>query len=200
MDILFASSNEHKKKELSLLLAPHTIHLPSEFGISFDCEENGETFNQNAYLKAHALFVQARHLNMPVLADDSGLLVDALPGQLGVKTNRFGAEDGGPLLSAEQKNKLLLEKLKNRTDRTARFVTCLTLIFPNGIVITAEGQAEGYILDKSIGEQGFGYDPVFFNNEANMPAGLMTTEQKNLYGHRGKASRALLKSIDTFNK
>ena len=196
MDILLASNNQHKLKELETLFAPHKLHTPEEFGIEFEVEENGDTFSDNAFIKARALRKVSGHLNMPVLADDSGLLVKALPGLLGVKTARFGSENGGPVLPAAEKNALLLEMLKDRDDRSACFVTNLVIIFPDNSVLTSEGRAPGYILNEPTGQGGFGYDPVFFNTEANMPGGLMTTAQKNQFGHRGKAARLLLQQIE----
>lgn len=198
MDILLASSNDHKRKELEILLKPHKLHLPSEFALSFDCEENAPTFEGNALIKAQALRKQAKDIDMPVLADDSGLIVNALPGLLGVKTARFGSPDGITILPAAEKNKLLLEMLKDKKDRTACFYCAVAMIFPNGRVITALGKAPGSILTEPTGNGGFGYDPVFFNNEANMPSGLLTVEGKNKYGHRGKATRALLKELEAF--
>ena len=111
MKILLASSNEHKRHEFSQLFAPHEILLPKDLGIQFDCEENGQTFLENAMIKAQALFDTAHRLGYPVMADDSGLIVPALPGLLGLRTARFGSENGGPLLSAHEKNQLLIKML-----------------------------------------------------------------------------------------
>ena len=127
MDILFASGNEHKKQEMQVLFEPDCIHLPKDFDLSFDCEETGTTFAENAMIKAQALAQKASALNMPVLADDSGLIVDALPGLLGVKTARFGSKDGEPILPAHVKNMLLLSMLKDVPfeKRSATFVCSL---------------------------------------------------------------------------
>lgn len=197
MDILLASSNEHKKGELSALLAPHVLHTPKELGFSFDCEENAPTFEGNAMIKARALMdvAKAHNVNMPVLADDSGLIVDALPNQLGVKTARFGSPDGVTVLPATEKNLLLIDTLKGVEDRSARFVCCLVLLNPDDSVIVAEGKVEGYILTQLVGTGGFGYDPVFYNLDADRAAGLLSPEEKNFYGHRGKAARLLLQKI-----
>ena len=117
MRILLASSNEHKRHEIQQMFPNHEIVLPKELGIDFDCEENGTTFLENAMIKASALYEVAKDLGLPILADDSGLMVPALPGRLGVKTARFGAEDGGPLLSAHEKNQLLIRNPVYRTQR-----------------------------------------------------------------------------------
>lgn len=195
MDILLATSSPHKRDELKSLFNSSFCHLPEEYSLSFDCEENGQTFEENAMIKAKALRELAKDIDMPVLADDSGLIVNALPGLLGVKTARFGSKDGKTLLSAEEKNKLLIKMLEGKEDRSACFYTSLVMIFPDGMTVTAEGKAEGRILNEPVGNAGFGYDPVFFNIEANKPAGLFLQGEKNLYGHRGKAVRNLIAKL-----
>ena len=128
--ILLASSNEHKRHEFSQLFKDYEILLPSDLGLSFDCEENGETFLDNALIKANALYEVAKDLRLPVMADDSGLIVPALPGLLGVRTARFGSVDGGPLLSAHEKNQLLIKMLEGKPedDRKAVFVCAIVMI------------------------------------------------------------------------
>ena len=195
MDILLASSNEHKKHELEIILKDHVLHTPKEFNISFDCDENALTFKENALIKARALRDVSASINMPVMADDSGLVVNSLPGLLGVKTARFGSPDGVTILPADEKNRLLLEMMKNKTDRSACFYCAIAFIYPDGKTFTTLGKAPGYILTQPVGNGGFGYDPVFFNTEANSPSALLSVEEKNLYGHRGKAVRQLLELI-----
>ncbi len=195
MDILVASSNEHKLQELQGLLAPHHLHLPKEFGLSFDCDETGTTFLENAMQKAMALKKVAGNIDMCILADDSGLVVDALPGELGVHTARFGSKEGEPVLPADVKNKLLLERLKGVKNRNARFICALVLLTDHRI-IKCEATAPGYIkTDISNGNGGFGYDPIFFNTEANCCFADMG-EQKNIFSHRAKAAKILLEKIE----
>ncbi|HAN43536.1 MAG TPA: non-canonical purine NTP pyrophosphatase [Sphaerochaeta sp.] len=199
MRILLASSNEHKRHEIQQMFPNHEIVLPKELGIDFDCEENGTTFLENAMIKASALYEVAKDLGLPILADDSGLMVPALPGRLGVKTARFGAEDGGPLLSAHEKNQLLIKMLdgKEGKDREAFFVCALVLMFNPYRIYTAVESAEGHILKEEVnGTGGFGYDPVFHCNEAGCSMAMLPDGQKNLYSHRGKAVRAIQKFID----
>ena len=199
MKILLASSNEHKRHEFSQLFAPHEILLPKDLGIEFDCEENGQTFLENATIKAKALFEVAHRLGYPVMADDSGLIVPALPGLLGLKTARFGSEDGGPLLSAHEKNQLLIRMLSGKTgdERKATFVCAIVLMLDRYRIYCAQECAEGRILEEEVnGTGGFGYDPVFFCNEAGTSMALLPDGGKNLYSHRGKASRCILKLID----
>lgn len=201
MKIVLASSNEHKKKEIQNLMKNHEIILPSQLGLSFDCEEDGETFLENAMIKAKSLFAVLEANNIhdyAVLADDSGLIVDALPGQLGVRTARFGSTDGVHLLSAKEKNELLLSKLKNVEDskRSARFVCAMVFLKDKWTYYCVQESAKGKILDKEIGSHGFGYDPVFFCSEAKSPMALLSEEEKNLYSHRGKATRKILRCIE----
>ncbi len=198
MRILLASSNEHKRHEIGQLFAPHEILLPKDLGLDFDCEENGTTFLENALIKANALYDVAHKLGIPVMADDSGLIVPALPGLLGVKTARFGAEDGGPLLCAHEKNELLLKMLegKGEEERKAFFVCAMVLIKDRYTVYCAQEHADGRILhEQAKGNGGFGYDPVFFCNEAGCSMATLPDGEKNKYSHRGKASRSLLKLI-----
>ncbi len=200
MKIILASSNEHKKKEIEQLFIGHEILLPKDFGISFDCEEDGITFIENAMIKAKALLDAAKGtkaLGIPVMADDSGLIVDALPGQLGVKTARFGSPDGKTILGAKEKYTLLLSRMEGlpQEKRSARFVCAMVLLKDEWTTYCVQESAEGRILEQPEGENGFGYDPVFYCNEAQSPMALLPEGDKNLYSHRGKASRAMLKLL-----
>lgn len=198
MRILFASSNEHKKKEIQQLFKDHEIVLPKELGIDFDCEETGETFMDNAILKARTLLGLSKGMGLPVLADDSGLLVDALPGELGVRTARFGSPDGGvTILGAHEKNQLLLSRMKGlpQEKRTARFMCAMVLMKDEWTIYCVQESATGRILTEEIGVNGFGFDPVFYNDDAQSPMGLVPEGHKNDYSHRGKAARKLLTLI-----
>lgn len=200
MKIILASSNEHKKKEIGDLFSGHQILLPKDLGIDFDCIEDGQSFIDNALIKAKALKKTLKTVNLShyaVLADDSGLIVDALPGLLGIKTARFGSKDGVTLLEAHQKNRLLLDKLEGveEAKRTARYVCALALIQDDWTIYCAQEIAEGRILESEIGQQGFGFDPVFYCIEAKSPMALLSEENKNKYSHRGKVARSILKLI-----
>lgn len=199
MKIILASSNKHKKKEIEELFSEYEVLLPKDLGIDFDCVEDGKTFIDNAMIKALALkevLKKASLSNYYVLADDSGLIVDALPNLLGVKTARFGSKDG-ILLEAHEKNKLLLSMLKNLEEpkRTARFICSMVLLKDDWTVYCVQEKTEGRILKEEIGLHGFGYDPVFYCNEAKSPMALLSEEDKNKYSHRGKAARSILKLI-----
>jgi XTP/dITP diphosphohydrolase len=198
MKIILASSNEHKKKEIEQLFVGHQILLPKDLGLSFDCIENGQTFLENAMIKAKALQQALKGLEgYAILADDSGLIVDALPGQLGVKTARFGSKDGVTLLEAHEKNKLLLSKLEGLKEeqRTARFICAMVLLKDAWTTYCVQEATEGRILESEIGLHGFGYDPVFYCNEAKSPMALLSDEGKNSCSHRGKAARSMLTLI-----
>ena len=200
MKIILASSNEHKKKEIEQLFVGHQILLPKDLGLDFDCVEDGNTFIENAIIKAKALKEALQNTfigDYSVLADDSGLIVDALPGQLGVKTARFGSPDGVTLLEAHEKNKLLLSKLIDLKEeqRTARFVCAMVLLKNDWTIYCVQEATEGRILEKEIGVHGFGYDPVFYCNEAQSPMALLSDEGKNSCSHRGKAAKSMLKLI-----
>jgi len=198
MDILLASSNKHKKEELEELLRPYRIHLPEELGIHFECEETGTTFEENALLKALTLIEMTQGItDMPVLADDSGLIVDALPGELGVHTARFGSKDGVTVLPAAQKNMLLIKRLEGVEceKRGATFHCVLALVERNGKKTVVEGLSRGRILEQPDGIGGFGYDPVFFNNEAGCPNSALGND-KGRYSHRGKAARMMKECLD----
>lgn len=201
MDILLASTNIKKTKELDKLLYPHHIYNPMDFGIKFECEENGKTFKENAIIKAKTLLEKTSNItNIPVLADDSGLIVSALHGELGVHTARFGSIDGKTLLSDSEKNKLLLNRLNGlkKKDRKAKFICVLVFIDRNLKIITASGVSRGYILEEPSGKEGFGYDPVFYNNLAHC-SNAELGENKNLFSHRGKAAEKLLKKLRNYH-
>ncbi len=192
MKLYFASSNDHKKTEMERLLPGFSITLPKEEGLSFSPEETGETYIENAIIKAKALYQMVK---TPVIADDSGLEVDALEGKPGVHTARFGEVDGIKL-SDREKYMLLLEKLKGKQNRKARFICAIVLYFSPQRIYVVQEVAEGKISDKPEGEHGFGYDPVFYNNEAGQIVALLPEGDKDYYSHRGKAARKLLKLVE----
>ena len=199
MRILLASSNEHKRHEIGQLFAPHEILLPKDLGIEFECDENGKTFLENAMIKANALYDVAHQLGIPVMADDSGLIVPSLPGLLGVRTARFGAEDGGPLLSAYEKNELLLKMLKDKSeeDRKAFFVCAMVLIKDRYTVYCAVEHADGRILhEQAKGNGGFGYDPLFYLPERGCTTAQLPAGEKNRISHRAMALRLLVEKLN----
>lgn len=192
MRIILASGNQHKLKELQELFPDDELVLPK----SFDCEENGSSFIENALIKARAL--QALYPNDAILADDSGLLVDALPGQLGIHTARYGSEEVGRMLSAQEKNSLLISNMKGVIDRTAHFVCALVFVQGPLRTFIVEESVKGSIIEEELGINGFGYDPVFFLKGKGCTTAQLPEGEKNMISHRGRAAaklRLLLNSI-----
>ncbi|WP_320127443.1 RdgB/HAM1 family non-canonical purine NTP pyrophosphatase [uncultured Sphaerochaeta sp.] len=194
MNIILATTNNHKRKEFSRILKDHTLFLPSDFALPFDFEETAETFTENSLGKARAL-AQIVPKGYAVLADDSGLCVDALKGQPGVRTARYGMEVFGHLLEEHERNEYLLKNMKDFTqieDRSASFVCALSLIVKSHRVFTICESVEGHITFEQYGKGGFGYDPVFFVTEAGKTMAELTGPEKDLYSHRGRATRHLI--------
>ena len=192
MDILFASTNINKVKELSRLLPSHKILLPKEKGIEFDHEETALTFYENALDKAKALFDIVK---IPVLEEDSGLCVPALGGEPGIYSARYGS-DGKNKLGDKEKNLYLLDKMKNISDRKAFFVCSMVLLIDHYKFYICQETLEGEIIHELKGESGFGYDPVFFIPKLGKTAAELSPEEKNEISHRGKAGRAIAALID----
>lgn len=194
MNILLASNNPHKKEEFARILASHTLVLPSELALRFDFEEDKETFTENALGKARALKAIAPEGYL-VLADDSGICIDALGGAPGVRTARYGMEEHGRMLESPERNAWLLKNLSHITkteERSARFVCALALIAGEHRVFTLCESVEGYIATESYGKGGFGYDPVFVVKEAGKTMAELTEQEKDRVSHRGRATRHLI--------
>ena len=181
--LVLASGNEHKILEISQMLPEFEVVGYKQFGYDFEIEENGETFYENALIKAKTV---SEKLNLPALADDSGICVDALNGAPGIYSARY-AGDGDD----KHNNQLLLKNMENQTDRKAKFVCCMVFYKPDGTIITATGETHGKILHEEQGENGFGYDPLFFSDDLNKCLGVATAEEKNTISHRYRAISAL---------
>lgn len=190
MDVIIASNNKHKIIEIKQILGNcfDRIYALAERGIEIDVEETGSTFRDNAYLKAEAV---CKISGLPALADDSGLSVNALDGAPGV----FSARYSGLHATDEENNKLLLKRLEGIEKRTAKFVSVVALVFPDGRKIDAEGETKGKILTVPDGEGGFGYDPLFFSDELSKSFGRASSEEKNAVSHRSKALKNLVKKL-----
>ena len=196
MKVILASQNQHKLVELSAILSQlgFEIALESEYGLHVDVDETGTTFEENSLLKAEAVMKAS---GMPVLADDSGLMVDALDGAPGVYSARYGHKS-----SDAERIAYLLENLKDvpAERRTAKFVCVITCLWPDGRRIVARGECPGQILFAPKGTGGFGYDPVFFVPELRKTFGQLTAEEKASVSHRGKALRAFAVALDDYLK
>ena len=183
MKVILASKNPHKLTELSAILSQHgfEIALESEYGLDIDVDETGTTFEENSLLKAEAVMKAS---GLPVLADDSGLMVDALNGAPGVYSARYGHKS-----SDGERTEFLLENMKDVPDgkRTAKFVCVITCLWPDGRKIVARGECPGVITREVHGENGFGYDPVFYLPELGMTYAELPSEQKNAISHRACA-------------
>ncbi len=193
MKLLIASNNEGKLREFKQILGDLFMDIvtPKDIGLAIDVEENGETFAQNALIKARAF---AKASGISAMADDSGLCVDALSGAPGVLSARFAGGHGDD----EANNNLLLQKLKDvREDkRSARFAVSIAFVGQDGTVLTSDGQAEGRILFEPAGVNGFGYDPLFYTEVYGKSFAQLTPQQKNEISHRGKALRAMRKLVE----
>lgn len=189
-EILVASTNKGKIVEIEAILKEVGIEvkgLLDVFKEGIDIEETGTTFKENALLKAKII---SDMTGKPVLADDSGIEVDALNKQPGVYSARFLGYD----TSYDIKNQYIIDAVKGK-ERTARYVSALALVIPGREPIIVEETMEGYIHDKMEGEHGFGYDPIFFFPPCNKTSAMMTTAEKNEHSHRGKALKKLLEII-----
>ncbi len=191
--IVFATGNQGKMREIREILGDLGLEVCSmkEAGISIDIEENGETYEENAMIKARAVAAQARE--DLVMADDSGLEVDYLGGEPGVYSARYLGED----TSYRIKNADLIKCLDGVPDgkRTARFVCAIAAVLPDGRELTARAVIEGRIGYEERGEGGFGYDPIFYVPELGKSTAELTEEEKNLVSHRGKALRLIKEEL-----
>lgn len=187
--IIFATGNENKMKEIRMILADLGMPILSmkEAGISVDVVEDGTTFEENALIKATEIAKEVE--NCIVLADDSGLEIDYLNKEPGIYSARYAGEN----TSYDIKNNLLLERLAGVPDekRTARFVCAVAAAFPDGSTEVVRGTIEGRIGYEIAGENGFGYDPIFYVPEYGCTTAEMDPETKNELSHRGNALRAM---------
>jgi XTP/dITP diphosphohydrolase len=204
MHLLLASGNAHKRREFAALFPEDTILTPPDIGLDFDHPETGTTFLENALGKAQAL----RHLcesspteelsaGIPVIiADDSGICVDALEGAPGLYSARFGSDLPDPPRSDEERTALLLQRLEGRSDREAHYVCAMVALFSTERFAVAQEVWEGRITEEvSSGTGGFGYDPVFLVPELGMTVADIGDERKHRISHRGKAAAQIKKLL-----
>ncbi len=186
MKLVLASKNPGKLRELQEILGSLGVEvlLESQVGLDLEVEETGTTFEENAFLKADAVMKAS---GLPAIADDSGLVVDALDGAPGVYSARFGGKESDAARTA-----LLLEKLEGvpAEKRTARFVSAIACRLPDGRTVPAKGSCEGVVADAPRGQGGFGYDPVFLVPSLGKTFAELSAEEKNQISHRGAALRA----------
>ena len=191
--LILATSNKDKAREIAEILkdTPFVVTTMKEEGFDPDIVEDGSTFEENALIKARAVHALAG--NAYVMADDSGLCIDALDGAPGIYSARFCGEDS----TYPEKFKKIFEMLKDVPEekRTAKFVCSIAVVRPDGTEFTVRGEICGVLHEKPVGDGGFGYDPIFYVPEFGMTTAQMTKEQKNSISHRGKASRAMAEKL-----
>ena len=191
MTILLATNNAHKKQEFEAIFPDWTLLLPADVGLAgWDHDETADTFLGNALGKAQALFKDAGGTHL-VLADDSGICVDALGGAPGIYSARYGQTADGKKITDPEKNLLLLKNLEGRTDRTARFVCALALVAGPHRVFTAEESWEGAVALSIDGIHGFGYDPLFLLPGRGVTSAQLAPAEKNRLSHRYRAARRI---------
>ena len=195
MKLVLASKNPKKMKEMNEILSAFGIEvcLQSDVSLDIDVEETGTTFEENSLLKAKAIMEAS---GLPAIADDSGLCVDALGGAPGVYSARYGGEG----LDDVGRYRLLLENLKGMSPRTAKFVSVITCCFPNGDVLTARGECPGTIAFAPQGDNGFGYDPVFWLPQMKKTFAQLSAEEKNAISHRGNALKEFRDILEEYLK
>lgn len=189
--IALATNNAHKLSEIRAILGGYFAQLRSlkELGLDIDIEETGQTLEENALIKARTV---CQLTGLPALADDTGLMVDALGGAPGVYSARYAGEEHD-----DAKNRaLLLKNLQGASDRSAHFATCIALCYPDGHYILATGRVDGRILSSEKGERGFGYDSLFFADELGKTFAEASFEEKNAVSHRSRALKELERILD----
>lgn len=190
MKIVLATNNKHKLEEIRAILDGCFEQLLSlsELGLDIEIEETGATLEENALIKAREI---VRLTGMPALADDTGLMVDALGGAPGVYSARYAGEAHDD----KSNRQLLLKNLENAPDRSSHFGTVIAVCYPDGSYLTAEGRVDGKIIFEERGEGGFGYDSLFYSEEIGKTFAEATPEEKNSISHRGRALRAMLEKL-----
>lgn len=195
MKLAIATNNQHKLQEIRAILGDSFEELLSlkDLGIDVDVEETGTTLEENALIKARAILALS---GIATLADDTGLMVDALNGAPGVYSARYAGEEHN-----DAKNRaLLLKNLDGVKDRSAHFATVIALCYPDGKTLTASGRVNGEILLSERGTEGFGYDSLFFSTELSKTFAEATQAEKNSVSHRGRALRAMLELVKSQEK
>lgn len=214
MKLYLATNNAHKKREAAEIFSPHKIVIPTDEGIDFDPEETGATFFENALIKARALY---DIVHCPVIADDSGISVDALGGRPGIFSSRYGGRNfprgraDGKKTAQDAQNRFLIEELNDALsgstgdcrflhgERSAHYTCSMVLYLGDERMYVAQETMEGQIvasIEDSRGNGGFGYDPIFFIPEIGKTAAELSDEEKNAISHRGKAGRSMRRIIE----
>lgn len=193
MKVVLASKNKHKLEEISKITEKFDMELvlESELGVDIDVEETGSTFEENSFLKAETVM---KATGLPALADDSGIAVDALNGEPGIYSARYGFDES---LDDRGRLNLLLKNTENVPDdkRQAKFVCVITLVTPQGQTIQARGEVHGMLLRAPAGENGFGYDPIFYYPPFGKSLAQVSPEEKNRVSHRANALKVFYEKL-----
>lgn len=203
MKVIFATGNKDKMFEIREILADMEsigeVFSMKEVGIDPDIDENGSTFEENAMIKAEAVWNVAKDMGMTdvlVLADDSGLCIDCMNGEPGIYSARFLGHD----TSYREKNAYLIDRVNKdgMNNRGAQFVCAIAAVFPDGSKKTVRGIVEGEIADKEYGTNGFGYDPIFYLPDRKCTTAELAPSEKHAISHRGNALRLMKKEIEAY--
>ena len=188
---VLASNNEHKLKEFREILNDREILSLKDINFYEDIEENGSTFEENCLIKARTIakYLKEKGLNYVVLADDTGLCVDALNGEPGIFSARYAGGHGNNQANRE----LVLKNLQGKKDRSAHFKCVIAEVKPDGKELIVEGRTNGRILEEERGDKSFGYDCIFYSDDLGKAFGEASAEEKNSVSHRGRALESLLK-------
>lgn len=205
--LYLASGNKHKKQEMQQILPDYEIRIPSDDGIDFDPVEDGKSFYENSLIKARALW---ELVHEPVIADDSGICVDALGGEPGIYTSRYAGPDfmhgkpDGSKITQDEQNRFLIQQLNDSgsKDRACHYTCAMVLLLNKDRFFVAQETFEGELIhsiEEQAGTGGFGYDPIVWLPQYKKTVAEISAEEKNKISHRGKAVRAIaqiLKSLD----
>lgn len=193
MKVVLASKNKHKLEEISQITEKFGMELvlESDLGVDIDVEETGSTFEENSFLKAEAVM---KATGLPALADDSGIAVDALNGEPGIYSARYGFDES---LDDWGRLQLLLKNTEQVPDerRQAKFVCVITLVTPQQEIIQARGEVHGMLLRTPAGQGGFGYDPIFYYSPLGKSLAELTPEEKNQVSHRANALQVFYQKL-----
>lgn len=190
--LVIATANKHKLIEIQNIFkdsAKEILQMPADIG---EIIEDGNSFIENSLIKARAVY---NHTKLPSLADDSGICINALNGDPGIYSARYGGEN----LGYKEKMQMILDKLKNQNDRTAYFITSAVCVLDDNYYIALEGRVDGVIIESPKGFDGFGYDPIFKPNGYNITYAEMTLEQKNSMSHRAIAMNKMKEILHNIN-
>lgn len=207
MILYLATNNKHKKKEMQEILKDYEIRIPADDGIDFDPEETGTTFHENSMIKALELW---KIVKKPVIADDSGICVDALNGAPGIYSSRYGGPEhmqgypDGTKITQDEQNKFLIEQTNatGTNDRSCHYACSMVLLVNPDRFFIAQETMEGKLIERiedQAGSGGFGYDPIVFLPEFGKTIAEITADEKNKISHRGKAVKAIEKILKKIN-